>query len=148
MIGMIIAFISIINPDYDMKGSDVLIPQRFIVEIGTGADLHGGDVTKAAQKAIKDAVSHSCLCGLFDIVGIADPNQMHIHVKVACPYPEKLDRDQVLSAVPFGSTELEVVPGGLTVRGLDLPELGEGDTIVVALAALTVYVDVQPARDA
>jgi uncharacterized protein (TIGR02058 family) len=116
--------------------------QRFIVEIGTGADLHGGDVTKAAQKAIKDAVSHSCLCGLFDIVGITDPNQMHIQVKIACPYPEELDHEEVLKAVPFGSCELEAVAGGLSVRGLDVPSLGEGDTIVVALAALTVYVDI------
>ncbi len=48
----------------------------------------------------------------------------------------------VLKAVPFGSTKLEVVEGGLSVRGLHVPELGEGDTIVVAVAALTVYVDV------
>lgn len=115
--------------------------QRYIVEIGTGADLHGGDVTKAAQKAIKDAVSHSCLCGLFDIIGINDPNQMHIHVKIACPYPEKLDHEEVLRSVPFGTTQLEAVKGGLSVRGLDLPALGQGDTIVVAVAALTVYVD-------
>lgn len=115
--------------------------QRFIVEIGTGADLHGGDVTKAAQRAIKDAVSHSCLCGLFDITGIQSPNDMVIKVKVACPYPEKLKPEEVLKAVPFGSTQLEAVSGGLTVRGLDLPELGEGDTIVVAVAALTVYVN-------
>jgi hypothetical protein len=33
------------------------------------------------------------------------------------------------------------VEGGLTVRGLSLPELGEGETIVVAVAALTVYVN-------
>ncbi|MGI6488663.1 MAG: hypothetical protein GX964_06095 [Syntrophomonadaceae bacterium] len=115
--------------------------KRFIVEIGTGADLHGGDVTKAAQKAIKDAVSHSCLCGLFDIMGMENPNEMHVEVKVACPHPEKLVQEEVLKAVPFGTTSLEVVEGGLAVRGLELPELGEGDTIVVALAALTVYVN-------
>lgn len=115
--------------------------RRFIVEIGTGADLHGGDVTKAAQKAIKDAVSHSCLCGLFDIMGLENPDEMHVEVKVACPYPEKLVQEEVLKAVPFGTTSLEVVEGGLAVRGLELPELGEGDTIVVALAALTVYVN-------
>lgn len=116
--------------------------QRYIVEIGTGADLHGGDVTKAAQKAIKDAVSHSCLCGIFDIIGLKDPDQMHIKLKIACPYPEKLNCDQVAKAVPFGSVETEVVAGGLAVRGLHLEELGEGDTIVVAVAAITVYVDV------
>jgi hypothetical protein len=36
----------------------------------------------------------------------------------------------------------EAVPGGLSVQGLYLPELGDGDTIVVAVAALTVYVNV------
>lgn len=116
--------------------------KRYIVEIGTGADLHGGDVTKAAQKAIKDAISRSCLCGLFDIVGIKKPEQMYIEVKVGCPYPERLNGDEVLKAVPFGTARLEAVPGGMSVRGLDLPQLGEGDTIVIAVAALTVYVDI------
>lgn len=116
--------------------------KRYIVEIGTGMDMHGGDVTNAAQKAVKDAVSHSCLCGLFDIIGLTDPNQMHVEVKVACPYPERLNHQEVLKAVPFGSKKLEAVQGGLSVRGLHVPELGEGDTIVVAVAALTVYVDV------
>ncbi|MGI5920860.1 MAG: Lin0512 family protein [Syntrophomonadaceae bacterium] len=116
--------------------------KRYIVEFGTGADLHGGDVTKAAQKAIKDAVSHSCLSGLVDIHGITDPNQMHIELKVACPYPERINREEVTKAVPFGSVDLEVVAGGLSVRGLYLPQLGEGDSIVVVIAALTVYIDV------
>ena len=31
--------------------------KRFIVEIGTGVDLHGEDVTKAACRAVKDAIS-------------------------------------------------------------------------------------------
>jgi uncharacterized protein (TIGR02058 family) len=115
--------------------------KRFVVELGMGSDLHGGDVTKAAQKAIKDAVSHSCLCGLMDIVGLTDPNQMHVDVKLGCPDPERLDREAVLRAVPFGATSLEVVMGGLTVRGLSLPELGAGDTIVTVIAALTVYVE-------
>lgn len=116
--------------------------KRFIVEIGTGADLHGGDVTKAAQRAIKDAISHSCLCGLMDIIGLKSPNEMQIEVKIGCPHPDQIDRGEVLKAVPFGTASLEVNEGGLSVRGLALPELGEGDTIVVAVAALTVYVEV------
>ncbi len=118
--------------------------ERYIVEIGLGADLHGGDVTKAAQRAIKDAVSRSCLCGLFDILHLADPGKMHIAVKIGCPDPARLERDRVLEAVPFGSKTLEAVEGGLGVRGLALPALGAGDTIVIAVAALTVYVDVAP----
>ena len=116
--------------------------KRYIVEIGTGADLHGGDVTKAAQRAIKDAVSRSCLCGLVDILGIDNPNRMHIEVKIGCPNPGKLDGAKVLEAVPFGTKTLAAVEGGLGVRGLALPALGEGDTIVIAVAALTVYIDI------
>ena len=116
--------------------------KRYIVEIGTGADLHGGDVTKAAQRAVKDAISRSCLCGLFDILGIDSPNRMHVAIKLGCPHPEEIRKAEVLQMVPFGTKELEVVAGGLGVRGLNLPELGPGDTIVIAVAALTVYIDV------
>ena len=28
--------------------------KRFLVEFGTGVDLHGGNVTKAAQKALRE----------------------------------------------------------------------------------------------
>ncbi|SMD12165.1 Lin0512 family protein [Sporomusa malonica] len=115
--------------------------KRFIVEIGMGADLHGGDVTKAAQRAVKDAMSRSCLCGLFDIAEIRDPNQMHVEVRLGCPQPEKVQIDKIKEVVPFGSVTVEAVLGGIDVKGLHLPALGDGDTIVVAVAALTVYVE-------
>ncbi|MCR4441507.1 MAG: Lin0512 family protein [Peptococcaceae bacterium] len=115
--------------------------ERFVIEFGTGADLHGEDVTKAAQRAVKDAVSHSCLCGLVDIFGYSDPNKMHIEVKIGCPYPERVNKEEVLKMLPFGTANLEVVAGGLLAPGLKLPALGEGDRVVLALAALTVYVD-------
>ena len=115
--------------------------KRYIVEIGTGMDMHGGDVTNAAQKAVKDAVSHSCLCGLFDIIGLTDPNQMHVEVKVACPYRKDSITRKSSRQFPL-APKLEAVQGGLSVRGLHVPDLGEGDTIVVAVAALTVYVEV------
>lgn len=115
--------------------------KRYIVEIGMGADLHGGDVTKAAQRAVKDAMSRSCLCGLFDIAEIRDPNQMVVEVRIGCPQPEKVRLDEVKEMVPFGSVTVEAVLGGIDVKGLHLPSLGEGDTIMVAVAALTVSVD-------
>lgn len=117
--------------------------KRYIVELGMGADLHGGDVTKAAQRAVKDAISRSCLCGLFDIIGIDNPDLMHVEVKIGCPHPAALNQEEIRKTVPFGSVSIEVVSGGLSVRGLDLPALGEGDTIVMAAAALTVYVDMK-----
>lgn len=126
-----------------LKGGEDVGRKRFIVEFGTGADLHGEDVTKAAQKAVKDAVSHSCLCGLVDIFGMKDPNKMHVEIKLGCPYPERVNREEVRKTLPFGTADLDVVPGGLVVPGLKLPILGEGDRIVIVLAALTVYIDTE-----
>lgn len=116
--------------------------KRYVVELGYGADLHGGNVTKAAKRAVKDAVSRSCLCGLFEIVGMKDPASMHVKVRIGCPKPADVDGQEVLEVIPFGSRELEVVAGGLETRGLEVPALGSGDAIVVAVAALTVYVDI------
>ncbi|MBT5111281.1 MAG: hypothetical protein HOM25_21560, partial [Rhodospirillaceae bacterium] len=35
--------------------------KRVILEMGTGNDLHGGDYTKAAVRAVQDALHHSSL---------------------------------------------------------------------------------------
>lgn len=115
--------------------------KRFVIELGYGTDLHGGDMTKASRRAVRDAVSRSCLCGLFDILGMDDPDKMHVAVRIGCTKPEQVDRDAVLAEIPFGARELEVASGGLSVRGVELPALGEGDRITVAVAALTVSVE-------
>jgi uncharacterized protein (TIGR02058 family) len=116
--------------------------KRYVVELGYGADLHGADATKAAQRAVKDAISRSCLCGLFEIVGLRDPDDMHVKVKIGCPKPGEVDAEAILGVIPFGSKELEVVEGGLTTRGIEVPSLGCGDTVLVAVASLTVCVNV------
>lgn len=119
--------------------------QRYVVELGYGADLHGADVTKAARRAVRDAVSRSCLCGLFEIIGLQDPDNMHVAVKIGCPRPGEVDAAAVLGELPFGSKTLEVVEGGLMTRGVEVPALGCGDHIVVAVASLTVSVFVEAA---
>jgi uncharacterized protein (TIGR02058 family) len=116
--------------------------KRYVVELGYGADMHGGSATKAAMRAVKDAVSRSCLCGLFEIVGVKDPDAMHVQIRIGCPQPEQVDRRQVLDVIPFGTRELEVVEGGLATRGVEVPALGSGDSIFVAVASLTVSVDI------
>ncbi len=35
--------------------------KRVILEMGAGNDLHGGDYTKAALRAVQDALHHSAL---------------------------------------------------------------------------------------
>lgn len=127
----------------------MMADKRFIVELGTGIDLHGQDVTKAATRAVRDAISRSCLCGLVEILGLEDLNEMEVEVLVAVPEPEEVNGEEVLKAIPFGRKRLRVVRGGLSAPGLYLKELGgESGTIVVANAAVTVRVKGVMAGDA
>ncbi|RLC66067.1 MAG: hypothetical protein DRI48_05545 [Chloroflexi bacterium] len=119
--------------------------KRFIVEWGSGADLHGQDAAKAARRAVKDAISRSCLCGLLEIVALRDLDDMRVAVLVGVPTPEQVRAraEEVLAEIPFGRKELRVVEGGLCAPGLYQPELGdETPDVIIANAAVTVWVDV------
>ena len=120
--------------------------KRYLVEFGTGADLHGGDVTKAAQKALKDAISHCCMCGLAELFGDdkGTPPAVTLKVKLAAPWPDRIDVSKALTVLPGGGSnaEVEVVTGGLHVTGLHVDALGEGDQIVLVNAAITVCIEV------
>ena len=116
--------------------------KRFIVELGTGADLHGMDVTKAACRAVKDAVSRSCLCGLVELLHRDRFEGVHVDIMVACPFPDQVDPAVVAQCIPIGSTSVRTETGGMQTRGICVEAFGPGcDTIVVANAAVTVFVD-------
>ena len=117
--------------------------KRFIIEFGMGLDQHGQNPTRAACKAVKDAVARSCLAGLLEIVRLRDVNDMLVAIQVACPHPEQVDRQAVLDALPFGKKELTLCEGGMVAHGLFQPELGDQtDEAYIANAAITVWVDV------
>jgi uncharacterized protein (TIGR02058 family) len=114
---------------------------RFIVEIGTGADLHGEDVTKAACRAVKDAISRSCLCGLVEIMGIADLQLIQVDILVASPRPSDVDLEQVKATAPIGQKTARSVAGGMVVKGLCVPDFApDCNQIVVVNAAVTVSI--------
>lgn len=118
--------------------------KRFVIELGYGADLHGEDMTKAAVRAVKDSISHGCLCGLLEILGRDRFQGVHVDARVAVPDPEAVDREAVLAAIPIGEKTLSVVQGGMKAAGLEVPSFGPGvSAIVMACAALTVSVDME-----
>jgi uncharacterized protein (TIGR02058 family) len=119
--------------------------KRFIVEFGMGTDLHGQDVTKASCRAVKDAISRSCLCGLQEILALPRLDDMVVEVMIATPYPDRVDQETVLFEIPFGHKTIKVVEGGLAVPTLFDELQGDiNEDTVVAVAAVTVWVDVQP----
>ena len=99
--------------------------RKFIVEMGTGIDQHGQDPTNAARKAVQDAVSRSCLCGIVDVARLDDIDRMVVDILVACPHPDAVDPHSVLDVIPFGQKQLEAVEGGMTAPTMYQPELGD-----------------------
>lgn len=108
--------------------------KRLFLEIGTGNDLHGGDYTKAAVRAVEDALHHSSLT-LFRSLGI-DPNSMQVEVAIGVQQPDKVDHAAVKRAFPYGRVAVSVVKGGL-----DVPDEGGRDATVIASAAVVVRLD-------
>jgi len=115
--------------------------RRYIVELGTGVDLHGMNVTKAACRAVRDAIGRSCLCGLVEILGKTQLQDIHVDILIACPFPEQLDLEAVKAEAPVGTKTVRAELGGMQAPGLCVQQFGEDcDAIVVANAAVTVSV--------
>jgi uncharacterized protein (TIGR02058 family) len=116
--------------------------KRYIIEFGMGADFHGQDVNKAAQKAVKDAVSRSCLCGLQEVLGLSAEEldtKVDITVTVAVSRPQEIVEKSIAACLPVGKVTVRAVPGGLKVPGLYLSRFGDkDDSIEAALAAVEV----------
>jgi len=111
----------------------------FTIELGSGVDMHGQDVTKAAERAVRDAISHQQMRGLYTLVGLGRHNRdaMSVEVTVATPFPEKVDVEkvsQVLKHIPPERKSVNVVEGGMLVPV-------EEDPPVIAVASISVLVD-------
>ena len=108
--------------------------KRVITEFGAGNDLHGGDYTKAAIRAVEDAIHHSSL-SLIRSLGI-DSRTMQVEVVIGVQQPDRVDAGRVKAALPHGEVTVRVVKGGL-----DVPDNASSDVAVIASAAVTVRLD-------
>jgi uncharacterized protein (TIGR02058 family) len=124
--------------------------RRYLVEVGTGIDLHGMDETKAAQRAVKDAISHSSMVGLgglFEFDKFSEiEDALMVDVTVAAPNPEKVDGDAVLSILPEGKRRINVVKGGLQFPTEETAVEAKTHGIVMVNACIVVLIDVDKAK--
>src|SRR3989442_15231371 len=84
--------------------------KRVVVEMGMGTDIRGGDYTKAAVRALRDALWHNSL-GVTGALGM-DGDSMRVEVIIGGPQPEAGDTAQVLAALPHGTGEVRGVHRG------------------------------------
>ncbi|TNF19401.1 MAG: hypothetical protein EP318_14660 [Rhodobacteraceae bacterium] len=110
--------------------------QRFIIEMGMGNDLHGQDYTKAAGRAIEDALRHSSI-PLFGALGLSH-EEMRVKVTVGVQEPEAVDCAALAATLPRGRAEVRAVLGGLNVTNPDT-----GEVTVVAQAAVEAFLPKQ-----
>ena len=112
--------------------------QRIILEMGTGNDLYGEDYTKAATRAVQDALHHSSIT-LFRTMGI-DRESMQVEVTIGVQNPDNVDKDVIASQIPFGTVTVNCVKGGLNV-------IQDSDLVtVIATAAVAARLDIPKGR--
>ena len=116
--------------------------KRLIIEMGMGIDQHGQDPTVAAARAVRNAIAHNALPGVWEVAGLSHPNEMFVDVQVAVPYPEQVREAEVLAVLPFGQKTLTLEAGGMVVQGRAIAEFDDkNDEMLIAVAAVTVSVD-------
>ena len=71
--------------------------KRFIIEMGMGIDQHGQDPTVAAARAVRNAIAHNALPGIWEVAGLGHPNEMQVEVEVAVPFPDQVRPAEVLA---------------------------------------------------
>jgi uncharacterized protein (TIGR02058 family) len=107
---------------------------RCFTEMGMGVDVHGRDYTKAAKRAVSDAIRHSSV-SFFRLLG-KSADDMHVAVTIGVPDPTRVDKAAVAAELPHGTVTVSVVAGGL-----EIPSADGADAIVIANAAVIVSID-------
>jgi uncharacterized protein (TIGR02058 family) len=113
--------------------------KRIVLQIGMGTDIRGADYTKAAVRALRDALWHNSL-SVAAALGLP-VDAMQVEVTIGVPRPEGVDKAAVLAVLPHGTGTVTIVEGGLEITN------DEGtNTTILANAAAVVRLDVAEGR--
>lgn len=105
-----------------------------VLQLGMGTDIRGAEPTKAAVRALRDALWRNALTVAGALGQEADA--MRVEVTIGVPRPAEVDHAAVLAVLPHGTGTLAVVDGGLEIPN----EAGTGATLL-AHAAAVVWLD-------
>ena len=109
--------------------------KRMVLQIGMGTDIRGADYTKAAVRALRDALWHNSL-SVADALGFP-VDAMRVEVTIGVPRPDQVNKDAVLAVLPHGTGTVTVVEGGL-----EIPNDAGTNKTVIANAAAVVRLDI------
>ncbi|WP_077298634.1 Lin0512 family protein [Virgibacillus pantothenticus] len=115
--------------------------QILFIQAGTGIDVHGQDITKAAVRAVENAIWFNSMPGIEHSLPDQKLENMKVNVRLAVPLDRKLlDTEKVKDAVPYGSVTVDVTDGGMaTSSGIILEDKDdENDLMYMVNAAVEV----------
>lgn len=112
--------------------------KRLVLELGMGTALRSGSYTKAACRAVQNALWHNSLA-LVELFG-AEKEAMVIRAEIACQNPEKVDCEKVAAEFPYGRVTVIAVRGGLDMMHPDRPS---ATPTIMAHAAISVSLDIE-----
>ncbi|MCH8988526.1 MAG: Lin0512 family protein [Chloroflexi bacterium] len=107
---------------------------RCVTEMGMGVDVHGLDYTKAATRAVFDAIHHSSL-GFQRMLG-KTADDMTVDVTIGVSKPDQVDTAAVAATLPHGTATCKAVLGGL-----EIPSVDGNDGLLIANAVIIVSFD-------
>ena len=109
---------------------------RCVIEMGMGMDVHGLGYSKAATRAVFDAIDLSSLCFQRMIGKTAD--DMTVDVTIGVSKPDQVDTDAVQATLPHqnGKGSCKAVLGGL-----EIPSVDGNDGMLIANAVIIVSFD-------
>ena len=108
--------------------------RRVVLEIGMGTDIRGAEPTKAAVRALRDALWRNSLTIAKALD--RDTDSMRVEITIGVPRPDEVDRQAVLDVLPHGTGTVNVVAGGLQI-----PSADGSDSTLLAHAAAVVRLD-------
>ncbi len=108
--------------------------KRMVMELGMGTDIRGSDYTKAAMRAVHNALRQNSLV-VADAFG-KPREEMRVDILIGVQKPDAVDCTKVAELLPYGSGSVEVVRGGM-----DTPKDDGTAGTIMANAALIVYLD-------
>ena len=116
----------------DETGSEeaIMALKRMVLEIGMGTDIRGTDYTKAAVRALRDALWHNSL-SMGSVVG-QPVDAMQVEILIGVPQPDQVNQAEVLAILPHGTGTVTVVEGGLEIPN----DEGTGSTVIANCCAI------------
>ena len=111
------------------------------IQTGTGIDVHGQDITKAAVRAVESAIHSNSMPGVQQALPDESMDNMVTNVKLALPCDhDELNHKKIKEAIPYGHVEIKLMDGGMrTTSGVVLNDEGDNsDQMYMVNAAVEV----------